>query len=1281
MKSPTANRRVRPIIRVFVSSTFSDLVFERNALQQHVWPLLEQLCLKHGFQFHAIDLRWGVSTEAGLDHRTMRICFEELRRSQEISPEPNFLILLGNRYGWRPLPEEISQEEFDRLVVAAKWAGGGRQPLPGTHGKSAEDVLNEWYRGDRNVLVPTDPVAVHDRSPLNYILQPRTQHLNDGRDYTRTKEPRPADTQDWLDVQQVLWTIINTAFAVTDAGSEESGTTFKHRFDDIDWPRHIAEVHAREHPKRAVPQIVRFQGSATEQEIWCGTLSEPNAREHVLAFVREIDNLPTAPRLAGWKNFVDFDPVGHIDSAAQRALSRLKQALRDRLGKNYVETGAAQLIAAIDENKRPIIDHDQQPTISITTSHIEPFWKSVLDKLTPLVQKQIDDYWRQTNSLDTESRQPSATEQRTTRELEIERDEHLRFGRERGPKGSFVGRQDQLHSILDYVNGDSSQPLVIQGAAGCGKTALLARAVEDIPAAKQPIVRFIGVTPRSSDLRLLLRSLCLEFRQRFEKGADPLEGTTPGAGLPPFQTPLPSDIRELIDEFRKHLQAATAEQPVILFLDALDQLAETDNGRQLFWIPFGQLPSHVKIVVSCLSDRDEKDPVAQPFIALQRRKLPAENMVNLDALSHDEALTLLFNYWLPAAGRTVAKAQRRLIEQRLESEACRQPLYLKLLFEEVKLWRWYGEPTADSSANREGEAPAELQANKLGDGVPALLEQLFARLSQPEDHGVLLIERVLGYIAAARRGLSETEILELLFADREFRRAIVRTSLATKHRMLRRPKRIPIAIWSRLRSDLAPYLAERSSSGANVLVFYHRQVAECVRREFVDKADWYPHRRLADYFEQQAPPRKLDEFLWQLQQSRSWSRLYAALSDVEIVSQMWQRNYFEIEEFWASLKKESSYRIRDAYAPVILSPEQYLDSLPAIVRLMRDSVSTRQEAGETLSLCQAMEQQGRNTGNHELLYRSLAEQGILHAMLGEEHNALNVYKELDRVSETEGNLVWRCVAIGGQASIHWELDDADEAMRLHKEEEQLARSIRNDLRLQASLGNQATILESIQQHKEALGLREEQSQLCRQLGQYDGLASALLGIATILLALPNFSYPETSKQVFDALQEVDSIGIRYGNRGMRYHANLLQYKTLDACILQSMQRNECQEAIGLIRQQSVIHDRLRSEFDDHEANAHVNGFLTQHLFDAVERLVRKQTDFSLAIALLNEAERTAKRLGNLRMLSLIDRQRKWALEMITYSEAESLYQSLPIDARQRTKRPEEPKFDLYNLGW
>jgi len=91
MPAKTSRPRIRPVIRLFVSSTFSDMKHERNALEERVFPKLESLCEQNGFQFQAIDLRWGVPTEAWLDHSTMRICFEELRRAQEISPQPNFL--------------------------------------------------------------------------------------------------------------------------------------------------------------------------------------------------------------------------------------------------------------------------------------------------------------------------------------------------------------------------------------------------------------------------------------------------------------------------------------------------------------------------------------------------------------------------------------------------------------------------------------------------------------------------------------------------------------------------------------------------------------------------------------------------------------------------------------------------------------------------------------------------------------------------------------------------------------------------------------------------------------------------------------------------------------------------------------------------------------------------------------------------------------------------------------------------------------------------------------
>lgn len=816
--------RQRPIIRVFVSSTFSDLKPERDALQQRVYPRLEQRCLKDGFQFQAIDLRWGVPTEAGLDHRTMRICFEELRRSQEVSPEPNFLILLGNRYGWRPLPEGISADELRSLEEAAGQIGGAGQQTP-------LEVLRRWYRLDENTLTPV------------YVLQPRR-----GPKGGDSGEKDYATAEAWREVEQALWQIINRAFPAC---------ALEGRFDS---PPPATEP---------LPPIVRFQASATEQEIWCGALSVLDARQHVLAFFRELDP-PRDMAAAQSRDYFDITS-GEIDPVAQAALRDLKDEIKKRLGGNAVELPAARMIPA--EDGRPA---------SVSTDHMDGLCREVEARLTAIIDRQIEQYWRDPQCSDDAGGEPVAG-RRSAREREIERDAHLRFGSERGAKDSFVGRTDQLRRILAYVGDDSRLPLVVHGDSGCGKTALLARAFQEIDARKKPILRFIGVTPRSSEIRSLLRDLCEDLRQR-----NPIEG------------PLPADVRELMQEWRQHLEGATAERPVILFLDALDQLSEADNARGLLWIPLGLLPDHVKVVVSCLSGRDENDPANRPYVSLQRRGLPAENMLNLDALSVEDARSLLFDRWLPAAGRRVNDAQRRLIEGRLEAAGCRQPLYLKLLFEEAKLWRSYDEPP------------------EPGGSAGELLDQLCQRLSRPEIHGESLVRFVLGYLAAARRGLSETELLGVLFADHDYKRGLDEASRRNRHTLPTQPPRIPIAIWARLHSDLAPYLAERSAPGGDVLTFYHREVAEWVQ-EHVAKGPGQERntlrRRLAEYFSRAdvSSKRQFDELPWLWQQAEAWNELHVVMTNPFLVGQFYDADEpTEMLNYCSSLQRH--YDLRGSFS-------------------------------------------------------------------------------------------------------------------------------------------------------------------------------------------------------------------------------------------------------------------------------------------------------------------------------------------------------------------------------
>ena len=140
--------------RLFISSTFNDLKEERNALQQVVFPRLRDLCNEHGYRFQPIDLRWGISTEASLNQKTMRICLEELHRCQETTPTPNFLILLGNRYGWQPLPETLTVDEFQSIINVNLT-------------DEEQNTLKQWYKIDENAV------------PTIYELQPRTGDYTD----------------------------------------------------------------------------------------------------------------------------------------------------------------------------------------------------------------------------------------------------------------------------------------------------------------------------------------------------------------------------------------------------------------------------------------------------------------------------------------------------------------------------------------------------------------------------------------------------------------------------------------------------------------------------------------------------------------------------------------------------------------------------------------------------------------------------------------------------------------------------------------------------------------------------------------------------------------------------------------------------------------------------------------------------------------------------------------------------------------------------------------------
>ena len=126
------------MIRIFISSTFNDFETERDQLTEKVFPELESICQRYGVSFQVIDLRWGVSKMNALQNQSVQICFDEIDRCQKLSPRPNFIIMSGLRYGWRPLQTQITVEEWEMLTANLEK-------------ESTElKLLNEWYKQDEN---------------------------------------------------------------------------------------------------------------------------------------------------------------------------------------------------------------------------------------------------------------------------------------------------------------------------------------------------------------------------------------------------------------------------------------------------------------------------------------------------------------------------------------------------------------------------------------------------------------------------------------------------------------------------------------------------------------------------------------------------------------------------------------------------------------------------------------------------------------------------------------------------------------------------------------------------------------------------------------------------------------------------------------------------------------------------------------------------------------------------------------------------------------------------
>lgn len=679
------------IFRIFLSSTFGDFQAEREAFRKKVWPKLEQHCKAHGVSFEVVDLRWGISEADGNSHETLRICLDEIANCQQLSPKPNFLLMVGNRYGWRPLPSEIPKEEFDRLLS-----------LLGTCTSDDYKLLMSAYQLDENAL------------PHHYCLKPKGEN--------------------WDELEKDLSALLKRI-----GGSD-------------------------------------YLLSATHLEIIKGALNGPNVHDHVFGFIRDIEGLD--PNSEQSKVYTDISKAGVPDDEA----SKLLDQLRDK-------------IKTIPEEHR--YEHSAQwkqcSKGQLGTEYIEQLCQRVQDFLLGIIDQELN--------------------QRISDPFDQELQYHRDFSAER--LKMFLGRIDELAKVkkwaLSALASNGGLPLIVHGSGGTGKSAFMSKVaaeIEDSQPDTEVIQRFIGASPKSSDLHAFLGDLLREIARRYEQAEALPEG----------------GLKELIEELPKRLSWATSDKPLLLVIDALDQFdATTFEAPHHQWLPM-TIPEHVAVVLSVLDGE-----IANAAIS----RYPKAEVLQLPPFNREDG-RLILDALLLAGERVAPERKRKLTNDQYAVvlnafEKHGQPLFLSLAAGIVRRWKSWESPES------------------LPDTIEALVERVVKNLRNR--HGQIMADRALDYLVASRYGMSDEEILGLLWADAESHKEFNEQRLKTGQPL---PNSLPPIIWSRIYFDLATYLVPpQSVDGALLHKFFHRIIGETIAKISLGNDKVLIHERMANYFEKQ----------------------------------------------------------------------------------------------------------------------------------------------------------------------------------------------------------------------------------------------------------------------------------------------------------------------------------------------------------------------------------------------------------------------------------------------
>uniref|UniRef100_A0A095AK72 Leucine-rich repeat and WD repeat-containing protein n=1 Tax=Schistosoma haematobium TaxID=6185 RepID=A0A095AK72_SCHHA len=817
-----------------------DLNLERNVLMKYIYPKLKVYCReKYGFDFYAIDMRWGVPNVTQLDHLGPKTCYDEVEHCKFLSIGPTFITVLGQRYGEYEIPFTINSYEMELLKDWSK-------KIQGVSPKCFE-AFEEWYLCDKN-----DINQAYHLKPIVEAFQ-----LGDNRFVEDAK-------QRWYDDRKAMHLGINKIIPVlTEQGLISS------------------------------QEAIKYSLSVTEHEIILGILNADDSdKRKCAAFTRTIKEIDEVLQSKQANKFLDMNHNGTLDETRFEQINCLRNitlaaVLKENNIRNYEIPWSAIENDGLERTlylRKFGMDFESK-TISLIDKAVSEMSNFENDDLYVEVLQHLN----HCNEFVQEFHGRSDVLEVVKRYIQGDSlDPFVIYGQSGSGKTSVMAKlavtaRDWINEISNSIKHTNSfnQFRIRSKHAKNNKTNLEEKEsnsnlVPNNSVLSNPIdsviviIRFLGTSPGTSTLRQTLKYTCRQLVANINSIGS-MSNSETFTFIDPEVIRAQDDFQSILNTFYDLLiQLSNMQRHVLIFFDAIDQLEPSDGAYFLGWIRV-PLPRYVKLIISTLPDIGgildnfrsnflSHNPSSSLPIHLQNSNdlennvpdsLPYPNFIEVEVLD-DSMCEQLLKTRLASNGRCLQPFQWKLVKRALSH--CHLTLFIVLVERVVSQWKSWHQPdyilkNTDDQINANTpctEEEVELAVKQwpnleLALTVRGAIVQFFESLEHT--HGKLLTSHAISYITASRRGLSEAEIVDLLSLDDEVLRDVFEHHLPPQ-------VRAPPFVWTRLRNALGSNLAEREADGIVVLFWYHRQFIEAAQDCYLSDIN---HRRkihsnIADYF-------------------------------------------------------------------------------------------------------------------------------------------------------------------------------------------------------------------------------------------------------------------------------------------------------------------------------------------------------------------------------------------------------------------------------------------------